>query len=83
MNFYPVKEWPHVAILDPRTGQKLVTWSTIKDGNTFCDLVTEFLTLHPPYDEKVSEPPSKRAKSSGKNGVRGLIKKVLNIYALN
>lgn len=50
MTFYPVTEWPHVAILDPRTGERLVTWSKLPDSATFCDLITEFLTLHPVFD---------------------------------
>jgi hypothetical protein len=50
MTFYPVSEWPHIAILDPRTGERLVTWSQVPDAATFCDLITEFLTLHPGVD---------------------------------
>ena len=41
-----VSEWPYVAILDPRTGELMVTWQKL-DATTFCDLVTEFLSLHP------------------------------------
>ena len=49
-----VSEWPYVAILDPRTGELMVTWQKL-DAATFCDLVTEFLSLHPnlkPSDEE-------------------------------
>jgi hypothetical protein len=46
MQFYNVSEFPYVAILDPRTGEKLRSWTTI-DSVTFCDLVTEFLMEHP------------------------------------
>ena len=45
MTFYPITEWPYVAILDPRTGERLVTWVKL-DAMTFCDLVTEFLSNH-------------------------------------
>ena len=33
-----VSEWPYVAILDPRTGELMVTWQKL-DAATFCDLV--------------------------------------------
>ncbi|CAG2104107.1 unnamed protein product [Medioppia subpectinata] len=42
MQFYNVTDFPYVAILDPRTGEKLRQWTTI-DPVSFCDLVTEFL----------------------------------------
>ena len=66
MTFYPVSDWPYVAILDPRTGEHLVTWNKI-DASSFCDLVTEFLSLHPSLDnqnqdEKESEPKNKKSK---------------------
>ena len=38
VTFYPVSEWPYVAILDPRTGELMVTWQKL-DAATFCDLV--------------------------------------------
>ena len=72
MTFYPVNEWPYVSILDPRTGELLVTWNKL-EASTFCDLVTEFLTLHPsladekttskPNDDK-DEPPNKKSKTT-------------------
>ncbi len=74
--FYPVNEWPYIAILDPRTGELLVAWQKVKDASTFCDLVSEFLTVHPSMDPNGSakdedsednkhddEPPGKRPKS--------------------
>ena len=69
LTFYPVSDWPYVAILDPRTGEHLVTWNKI-DAASFCDLVTEFLSLHPsldPSDPEKSEDPepkNKKAKPS-------------------
>ena len=72
MTFYPVNEWPYVSILDPRTGELLVTRNKL-EASTFCDLVTEFLTLHPsladekttskPNDDK-DEPPNKKSKTT-------------------
>ena len=29
MTFYPITEWPHVSIVDPRTGENMVTWSRL------------------------------------------------------
>ena len=58
--FYQVSEWPHVAILDPRTGERLVTWHKL-DAVTFCDLVTEFLSSQAGLDES-SSPPKKKSR---------------------
>ncbi len=67
MTFYPIHEWPMVTIMDPRTGEQMVTWNKI-DASSFCDLVTEFLTMHPPIDSAsgASEkpPPAKKQKSA-------------------
>ena len=67
MTFYPVTEWPHVSILDPRTGENLVTWSKVPDAGCFCELVTEFLTLHPSLetDSAGGEPSKKKQKVVG------------------
>ncbi|RWS25434.1 UBX domain-containing protein 7-like protein [Leptotrombidium deliense] len=46
MQFYNVHQFPYVAILDPRTGEKLKSWNTI-DSLTFLDAITEFLSDHP------------------------------------
>jgi len=80
VTFYPVTEWPYVAILDPRTGELMVTWQKL-DAATFCDLVTEFLSLHPNLepgskedsseikDEKKTESVAKRKKSTDTNSI--------------
>lgn len=74
--FYPVSDWPNIAVLDPRTGERLVTWSLV-DSATFCDLVSDFLATNPPLDgggggrsslssssaASAEQPPSKRAKT--------------------
>ncbi|XP_054167224.1 UBX domain-containing protein 7-like [Oppia nitens] len=49
MQFYKVKNFPYVAIIDPRTGEELRSWTAIEPVS-FCDLVTEFLHDMPsPY----------------------------------
>ena len=63
MTFYPVSEWPHIAILDPRTGERLVTWSRVPDAATFCDLIAEFLTLHPVFDGETGSAAKKKSGS--------------------
>lgn len=50
IQFYNVTDFPYVAIVDPRTGEQLKSWSTSIDHNTFCDSVIEFLTEHPSPD---------------------------------
>ena len=66
MTFYPVNDWPYVAILDPRTGELLVTWKKL-DASTFCDLVTEFLSLHPSL-EPLNDDNKKKVENNEKNG---------------
>ncbi|XP_074601414.1 UBX domain-containing protein 7-like isoform X2 [Brevipalpus obovatus] len=51
MQFYSVEQFPYIAILDPRTGEKMRSWSNgTLDPVTFCDIITEFLLLHPSPD---------------------------------
>uniref|UniRef100_A0ABM0MTU6 UBX domain-containing protein 7-like n=1 Tax=Saccoglossus kowalevskii TaxID=10224 RepID=A0ABM0MTU6_SACKO len=62
IQFYEVSEYPYVAILDPRTGEKLAEWHRL-DNINFCDLVTEFLAQHPIFDNEGLSPPKKRVDS--------------------
>ena len=62
MTFYTITDWPHVAIIDPRTGETMVTWSRI-EATTFPELITEFLTLHPNLETPTKEPPRKKVRS--------------------
>ena len=69
LTFYPITEWPYVAVIDPRTGEKLVTWNKLDSSALFCDLVTNFLDLHPKFDGEDergpndSSPKAKRTRS--------------------
>ncbi|XP_053204042.1 uncharacterized protein LOC128388639 [Panonychus citri] len=47
MQFYSVTQFPYIAILDPRTGEKMRSWSNTIDAVSFCEVVTEFLMEHP------------------------------------
>ena len=62
MTFYTIHDWPYVSIIDPRTGENMVTWSRI-EASTFPELITEFLTLHPSLDSPAKEPPRKKMRS--------------------
>ena len=35
--FYKVEKWPYVAVLDPQTGENLVSWNKV-EPLTFCDM---------------------------------------------
>jgi len=80
LTFYPNagSEWPYVVVLDPRTGEKLVTWEKF-DANSFCDLVTSFLKHQtdfnggPPSPKrpKSAEPSGERSNGSGSGGSGG------------
>ncbi|XP_061187541.1 UBX domain-containing protein 7-like [Saccostrea echinata] len=52
--FYKVEDYPYVAIIDPRTGENMVTWNKGLDSLTFCDLVTHFLAEHPYLEDSFS-----------------------------
>ncbi|KAF8797295.1 UBX domain-containing protein 7-like [Argiope bruennichi] len=45
IQFYKPVEFPYIAILDPRTGEKLVTWHHV-DSTTLCELIESFLKEH-------------------------------------
>ena len=62
MTFYPISDWPYVSIIDPRTGENMVTWSNI-EAATFPELITEFLTRHPSLESPAKEPPRKKLRS--------------------
>ncbi|KAI1286016.1 UBX domain-containing protein 7 [Halotydeus destructor] len=69
MQFYPFTRFPYVAVLDPRTGELLVSWHTIVDSVTFCDFVTEFLSGHPSPDGSINSiSPAKEDEVQPANG---------------
>jgi len=62
MTFYTINEWPYVSIIDPRTGENMVTWSHI-EATAFPELMTEFLSLHPSLESPVKEPARKKLRA--------------------
>ncbi|KAK6175714.1 hypothetical protein SNE40_014111 [Patella caerulea] len=63
IQFYEIQEWPYIAIIDPVTGEKMISWHKM-DPLTFCDCVTEFLALHSTDSGSDNSPPCKRHKKS-------------------
>lgn len=61
MTFYRISQWPYIAIIDPRTGENMVTWTHI-EAEGFPELITEFLSLHPTLDSPAREPPRKKLR---------------------
>ncbi|KAK3730172.1 hypothetical protein QZH41_016004 [Actinostola sp. cb2023] len=62
IQFYHVSTFPHLAIVDPRTGEKLISWGFM-DAQSFYETVSEFLVEHPGLGEE-SPPPKKTKKDS-------------------
>ncbi|XP_005099755.1 UBX domain-containing protein 7 [Aplysia californica] len=62
MQFYKLKEWPYVAIIDPFTGESQVEWHKIADGPVFCDLAKSFLSTCPVPDASQVPNAAKRQK---------------------
>ncbi|CAG0925899.1 unnamed protein product, partial [Notodromas monacha] len=46
LNFYPVEKWPSYCVIDPRTGERLVTWDTT-DADVVYQLLNDFLGDRP------------------------------------
>ena len=67
MTFYPVTAWPHVAVVDPRTGEQIVRWDKVEDPSCFCDLVAEFLSHNGSLDkeEAPGRPPAAKKSKKG------------------
>uniref|UniRef100_H2YPX6 UBX domain-containing protein n=1 Tax=Ciona savignyi TaxID=51511 RepID=H2YPX6_CIOSA len=59
MTFYSIESWPHVSILDPRTGGRMGTLSDITKDSVISE-VTTFLEDHGTLDP--DEPPAKKSK---------------------
>ncbi|KAI0222486.1 UBX domain-containing protein 7 [Lamellibrachia satsuma] len=58
MQFYNINTWPYIAVLDPRTGEKMAVWHT-RDADTLTELLREFTEQYPAPDGSAVEPPNK------------------------
>ncbi|CAG8767593.1 21832_t:CDS:10, partial [Racocetra persica] len=52
INFYPIEKFPHIAIIDPRTGERLRVWSDAMEPTEFIISVTDFLERYSLTDSK-------------------------------
>lgn len=51
---YPIDHFPHIAILDPWTGEQMMRWTKVPEVSQFLEQIVEFLVAH-----KVDESPSR------------------------
>ncbi|KAG0008796.1 hypothetical protein BGZ80_003047 [Entomortierella chlamydospora] len=60
--YYPLKTFPHIAIIDPRTAERVHVWSKAIDPVDFLSDVSEFLDRHSLTDSasKPSQPKKKK-----------------------
>ncbi|ORY00273.1 hypothetical protein K493DRAFT_328958 [Basidiobolus meristosporus CBS 931.73] len=62
LTFYPIENYPHIAIIDPRTGERMKVWNTLVSPIEFLMNVTEFLdgnTLLPANAPATKKPRNK------------------------
>ncbi|RHZ55463.1 hypothetical protein Glove_415g38 [Diversispora epigaea] len=58
INFYPIDNYPHIAIIDPRTGERLKVWSSQISPTDFLMAVTDFLERYS-LNEQMKQSPSR------------------------
>lgn len=62
MVLYGITGWPHIAIINPQTGEKMASWQKF-DADSFYETVSDFLVQYPtPSLFKCDLWPTKRAK---------------------
>ena len=61
-------EYPHVSILDPRTGEKLRTFSA-SDVDSLCEFITEFINEHPTPNGKTNNSSIPSSSSSTRDSL--------------
>lgn len=66
IQFYPFEKYPHIAIVDPRTGERVRTWSETIQAMEFIGDVTEFLDRFS-LDEERQNPVHKKARAAPKS----------------
>ncbi|GFS21056.1 UBX domain-containing protein 7-like [Elysia marginata] len=62
MQFYKLNQWPYVAVIDPFTGENQIVWNKIADGNVFCELAKDFLSMCPVPDSSQLPSAAKRQR---------------------
>ncbi|KAF9205293.1 hypothetical protein BGZ59_000554 [Podila verticillata] len=64
--YYPLDKFPHISIIDPRTGERMRVWDKTMDPIDFLADVTEFLDVHSLTDS-ASKPSLPKKKKLVKN----------------
>ncbi|CAJ0882820.1 15991_t:CDS:2 [Entrophospora sp. SA101] len=64
INFYPVYKYPHIAVIDPRTGERLKVWDSQLEPTEFLITVTDFLEKYSLEEEPNHSESSKKNKTS-------------------
>ena len=68
INYYNISSYPFVAILDPRTGEKLMQFNSTKiDQLMFCEKVTTFLA---DYDMPIKDFELQNGKTSSNEVIK-------------
>ncbi|KAG0079935.1 hypothetical protein BGZ93_011407 [Podila epicladia] len=65
--YYPLKTFPHISIIDPRTGERMHVWSKTIDPVDFLSDVSEFL-----YHHSLTDPASKPSQPKKKKLVKNV-----------
>lgn len=55
--FYPFEGFPHIAVLDPRTSERLISWDRTFTPAEFIETVTDFLSRNDPSGSVQAPPP--------------------------
>lgn len=68
MVLYGINDWPHIAIIDPRTGEKMASWQKV-DVDSFHETASDFLAHYPaPSVSDLDLRPTKKAKTESSTG---------------
>ncbi|KAF9582423.1 hypothetical protein BGW38_000227 [Lunasporangiospora selenospora] len=60
--YYPLKTYPHIAIIDPRTAERMLYWSKSMDPDQFLEEVGDFLHMHSLADSSSKPSQPKKTK---------------------
>ncbi|CAG8620391.1 15160_t:CDS:10 [Funneliformis mosseae] len=80
INFYPIENYPHIAIIDPRTGERVKVWSTQTEPTEFLIGVTDFLERYSLTDpmKPTSTPKKALSEMSEEEQLRAAMEESLN-----
>ncbi|RIA92850.1 thioredoxin-like protein [Glomus cerebriforme] len=80
INYYPIDNYPHIAIIDPRTGERVRVWNTQLAPTEFIISVTDFLerySLTEPNKTPKKNPTRSIVEMSEEEQIRTALKKSL------